>query len=489
LIEQKSRSVFSLITQERTRKLELLIHLISNSRQALIVCGPEGIGKSTLLKALQEHKAGSWLYCLVQGTAALSLGKILEQTALVIKQNFPEQQSKTLTGAYRLIESQHKKIVLIIDEAGHLTPGLINTLIEYSEKNPVLRVIFVLTHDDLYVKNSSDSAIDDCHLIEIPPLSEKQCGEFLQYLSTKPRSQVTFNEINDSMMEAVYRKTHGIPGRIITELPSLEGVKQSNNSLLVLVAAVTGLVILALGIQWFSASEYNNRSIRASTEDVQKTAGIEQPPLPQPGLLPGKLLDEHTAQIDASISEQHTGKDDMERPSESGTNNVMRSNSGTNDQLLNDNQQLNDAQEKIPESSVLSKEQPKKPADNNTVNNTELSIQKTIPPQQTAIVAEEQEEDSFFQNDGEQWLRKQPPDNYTLQLMVLAKEQSIKDIMKKYPLLEQDVRLIKSVVNGKFRFILLYGSFTSFSLANQAKKSLPSEFRHSVITKVSAIKK
>ncbi len=88
LIDQKSRVIHSLITQERTRKLELLIHLISNSRQALVVCGPEGIGKSTLLKILQERKVESWLYCLVQGNADLSFEKIQEQIAQAIKQDF-----------------------------------------------------------------------------------------------------------------------------------------------------------------------------------------------------------------------------------------------------------------------------------------------------------------------------------------------------------------------------------------------------------------
>ena len=271
LIDQKSRVFHSLITQERTQKLELLIHLISNSRQALVVCGPEGIGKSTLLKVLQEHKIESWFYCLVQGNADLSFEKIQEQIAQVIKQNKPDQQVQALSGVFRLVESQHKKIVLMIDEAGHLAPGLINTIIEYAANNPVLRVIFVLTHDDLYVKNTSDSAIDDCHLIEIPPLSEKQCGEFLQYLATKPRSQVAFNEISDDMIEAIYRETQGIPGRIIAELPGLEGAKQSDNSLWILIAAVAGLVALALGIQWFSASEYNIKSMPTPVTEVQKS--------------------------------------------------------------------------------------------------------------------------------------------------------------------------------------------------------------------------
>ncbi|MDD1626908.1 MAG: SPOR domain-containing protein [Methylococcaceae bacterium] len=114
---------------------------------------------------------------------------------------------------------------------------------------------------------------------------------------------------------------------------------------------------------------------------------------------------------------------------------------------------------------------------------------KTISPQQTEPVAEEQAQASVVQNNGEQWLKKQPIDNYTLQLMVLSKEQSIKDIMKKYPQLGQSLRYIKPVVNGKTRFVLLYGSFTSSSLANQAKKSLPPEFRNSVARKMSAINK
>jgi DamX protein len=256
LIDQKSRVFHSLITQERTRKLELLIHLISNSRHPLVVCGPEGIGKSTMLKVLQDRSIESWLYCLVQGDKDSSLEMIQEQLAQAVKPNHPAQAPSAV---FRLVERQRKKIVLMIDDAGYLAPGLINTIIEYAAKNPVLRVIFVLTHDDLDVKDSSDDAIDDCHLIEIPPLSEKQCGEFLQYLAIKPRSQLALNEITDDMVEAVYLQSQGIPGRIITALPGVEGTEQSDNSLWILIAAVAGLIAVALVIQWYSGSEYNLR--------------------------------------------------------------------------------------------------------------------------------------------------------------------------------------------------------------------------------------
>lgn len=275
LFDQKSRVFHALITQERTQQIELLIHLISNSKQALVVCGPEGIGKSTLLKVLQEHKNEPWFYCLVQGNADLSFEKIQEQIAQIIKKKKQDKLDQVLSSVFRLVKNQNKKIVLMIDEAGHLAPGLINTLIEYAARNPVLRVILVLTHDDLYVKNTSDHAIENCHLIEIPPLSEKQCGEFVQHLVTKFRSQVCFNEFSDDMLEAIYLETQGIPGRVIAELPNLEGAKQSDNSLWILIAAVAGLVALALFIQWFSGSEYNIKLTPAPVIDVHKSTDSE----------------------------------------------------------------------------------------------------------------------------------------------------------------------------------------------------------------------
>ena len=270
LAAQKNRGLQSLITQERTRKLELLIHLLANSRQALVVCGPEGIGKSTFLTVLQASKIDSWLYCSVKGTAKLTIETIQKQLVQAIKQNLT---LNALSGAFRKLEKQHKKIILMIDEAGQLAPGLINTLIDYAANNPVLRVVFVLTHEELEAKYSSDNALDAGHLIEIPPLSEQQCGEFLQYLATKFRTPVAFNEIDDTLIAAVYLETQGIPGLMVVKLPALDETVPGNHSLWILLAAVAGLIALALATQWFSASEYNLK--RTTAPVVEQPVGSE----------------------------------------------------------------------------------------------------------------------------------------------------------------------------------------------------------------------
>ena len=130
LTAQKNRGLQSLITQERTRKLELLIHLLANSRQALVVCGPEGIGKSTFLTVLQARKIDSWLYCPVKGTVKLTMEMIQKQLVQAIKPDHLQNLTlNALSGAFRGLEKHHKKIILLIDEAGQLAPGLINTLL------------------------------------------------------------------------------------------------------------------------------------------------------------------------------------------------------------------------------------------------------------------------------------------------------------------------------------------------------------------------
>ena len=178
-----------------------------------------------------------------------------------------------LSGAFRGLEKQHKKIILLIDEAGQLAPGLINTLIDYAANNPVLRVVFMLTHEELEAKYSSDNALDAGHLIEIPPLSEQQCGKFLQHLATNSRLTFAFNEIDDALIAAVYLETQGIPGLMVVKIPPLDEVIPGNHSLGILVAAVLGLIALALGTQWFSASEYNLNRMPAPV--VEKSVGSE----------------------------------------------------------------------------------------------------------------------------------------------------------------------------------------------------------------------
>ena len=270
---QKSLSSNTLITPEITRQLELVNHLLVNSQQALIISGPNGIGKSTFVTILQTHHKGSWLYCVIEANTSLRFEKILGQLLKIINQEKASIHYKNLRIAFRQFENKNRKIVLIIDNASQLEAGLINTLIDAALNNSVLRVIFVLTNDELDSKISSDLALDDSFLIEIEPFTKDQCSRFLQGLASLPQPRLALSEINDEYLDAIYLQSQGIPGKIVAGLPTDETtvIQSSESSLKILIAAVIVLIILALMTQWLTGMPRSAKLDDTVTDHLQET--------------------------------------------------------------------------------------------------------------------------------------------------------------------------------------------------------------------------
>jgi len=584
---QTNTAAHSLITKERMQKLDLLIHLLSNLTQALVVCGPEGIGKTTLLDVLQKRKAELWRYCLIQGNAELSFETIHGQLTQCIKADAPV---KSLSTAFKQYENQHKQVVLIVDNAGELVPGLIAAIIRYAAANPVLRVVFALTHDELQMKRGSDRVVDDCHIIEIPPLSEKQCGDFLQDLSTKPYANLSFKAIGENMIARIYRDTHGVPGRIIAEVSGLAGAKSSGKLKWILVLAVAATIAIAFGAQWLASSKNNDKEVIAPTAVEQETHNIEpkqQPqimlPLPpaQPVIQPPQQpvpTNEGNGALKPS-AEVNVGNEDQQlvvlavKPEASSAIVIKPLPEQLEAQTQSEpvsavqveqkpiNKQSVAAQQKIVEPLGASQEKPKQPELSKAANEVtssipEKSVIKAQPELVNTVVAGNKKSAVAQQKIAEPLAPNKletapipqaptevaavpkapaieepavpqlaepsrigslpiatlppslavgrtdslpvatlPPslaveasvatsaNNFTLQLMVLSKQSSADDMLKKYPALEPDIRVIKSTAKGKEKFILEYGSYSDAASANKARQSLPFEFHNALVRK------
>lgn len=437
----QNTAALTLISQERTQKLELLIHLLTNLPQPLVVCGPEGIGKTTLLKILQERENQSWLYCHLQGNAGLSFEVIQEQLAQI--------------GLNGLQASANRKCVLIIDDAGTLVPGLITTIVQYASAHPVLRVVFVLTHDELHVQSKSDRVLDDCHVIEIPPLSEKQCGEFLLVLSSQPWTPVSFDAVNEHLIAAVYRETHGIPGKIIEQIPVLSNVQQSSQGKWWMVAAVAALVSTVLAVQYLNPTNTENKSLSAPVVE-QPIVSIPpvQPITPQPEL-PALTTKTEVPLLDELIE-----------PSEPLVTVEIES--------------------KNSQQNVENKTEPLLPPPVADTAKNRIESAKPFPKESLPVVKKAPE--VLEQQDKKPEVEKVVPvtGDYTLQLMVLSKQSSIDDIQNKYPALRAGFRVTKSIVGGQEKFVLFYGSFDSAAAANKARQTLPPEFRNALARKSGA---
>ena len=456
---QTISTVHALISRERTQKLDLLLHLLSNLNQGLAVCGPKGIGKTTLLTLMQERNTELFRYCLIPGNTNVSFEEIHDQLSLALTGRVVPSLSTMLSE----IASQHKQVVLIVDNAGELVPGLINAIIQYAAANPVLRVIFALTHDELQLKRGSDKVVDDCHIIEIPTLSEKQCGDFLQHLSTKPGLNLSFKAITENMIAHLYRETHGVPGRIIEQLSGKSRSKNGGGFKWTIALLAAGAIALVLGIQgqpWLQ--NFNKMQIPAVVEQKTETVQIQPqkpesqitltlPPVETVPLLNSTLLD--------STGEKAGQSEDVSLAKMVDEQSALASETkAQTEQLLN----------AVP----LDQQTENKPA--------ELPQQKAIEP---ILVQPEKSKNAEVKAAVKTDSALQSGKNFTLQLIVLSKQASVNGLLKKYPSLSAGIRTIKTIANDQEKFVLEYGSYPDAISASKARQSLPAEFHNAMVRK------
>jgi DamX protein len=444
---------YPLITRERSDKLDLLQHLTANLARTVIVCGPEGVGKTRLLTHFQGLFTESSLLCALKGESQISFEKIQGLLSETITQKIPGYQAMSLASALEKLPNQDSFVLLLIDDAGKLAPGVMGRIISYAEQYPALRIVFAMTHSDLFLKNGTDPAIDDCYQIEIPPLTELQCADFLEYLSTLPNPRIDFNAINEVFVADLYRESHGIPGKILDKLPQPNNAKKLDYSSPILIGAVIALVAIALGVQWWSSRPKPVAQAGAinkpSQEEIKQTE-VAKPQVPvtlpaQPQQVPNPAA--------ASTASSSTVAGQQQAVTENPTVKTEAS-AQTN---------LKAAQEQPP--AV-----PAQPAGN--------AVNAAPTPTPSPVNLDE----------GGQWVMKQPAENVTLQLMALSDQEAIINVMQKHEKLGLNLIMLKTTTKrGKDRFVLLYGSFANSEQASTEAKNLPGDLRKTWTRKMSAI--
>lgn len=497
-VEQTKPAETSLITLERSQKLDLLTHLISNLKQSLVICGPNGIGKTTLLNVLKSSAKVVWPIISIQATSNHSFESIQKQLSDSLKQQYPEYSNQEFAALLSALDKQKNKLVILIDDAGLLVPGLITTLIHFAEANSCLRIVFALTHDELHIKNSSDQVIDDCHFIEIPPLTEKQCGVFLQQLSAQPNAIVAYKSINDRLIEKLYRETHGIPGKIISDLPKLSNYSVTGNHAWIGIVVIVALLVTAISLYLSYDSKQKPAVEIAETRLVlprkseirHKSPTIES--ISEEGVndLPGE-----TSQDDLfgfaenkitknshveNIDENKTDEIDFQQPLDPGESIEFRP-------IELEKEAINTIEKNsLP---VMEKTQAHEEGPNNSI------IEQTVETAnvQPITVVEDKKTTAKIEKittlDDKQWILSQPEKNYTLQLMVLSKRESVDKFLKKNRKLKDNLKIIQKNKYDKTKYIVIFGSFKSIMAASNSMKSLPPAYRKSWVRKFRELQK
>lgn len=500
----------ALISVDRSQKLDLLVHLLTNLQQSLIVCGPDGIGKTTLLRIFADNHNDVWPICMLPGSGAVSFESVV--AALSRSLNLSNASVNFDLSSLRAFCNK-QKVVLIIDDAGELMPGLIGELIDFANSLAGLRLILAMSNDELQDKSASDTAIEECHFIELPPLNQQQCREYLQNLSAQPGSPLSFSAITDALVEDMYLHTHGVPGKLVAELPKFKEYQNRQGRQIGLWLGIAGVVTAAgfavktfMPIELWGGAVSENVAREVPVQLPEEPVVALSPPAVEPavsiegGITPAtEASPEVVSEVDLSVKE-----DAPEAPAEPSVAEPDVVAEKPADKPL-ENRQVASAESLVPGQPAEAKTgAPAVPAETETLQpevKAEDSkpvekqpaveakpVEKPVPvaAQKPELAKNANAESDSGDND---WIVAQPANNYTVQVMVLSSKASVTRFLRKYADYRDGLKYYAVGKEGQEKYVIIYGSFPTSAEALNSKSYLPGEFSNGMVQRFKQVQR
>ncbi|ANE53888.1 AAA family ATPase [Methylomonas sp. DH-1] len=499
----------ALITLERSQKLDLLVHLLANLQQSLIVCGPDGIGKTTLLETVRQNRKDLWDIVLLRATPNSSFESLVVE--LLRGLNLKTASAFDINALRDACTRQ--KMVLLVDDAGDLSPGLLTMLIELADSIPGLRLVFAMSHDQFHIKSGTDKVVEECHFIELPPLNRKQCGEYLQNLSAQPGAVLSFNAVTDSLVEQVYRDTHGIPGKILAELPKLahyQSRKTARTGLWLGIAAIAaGAGYVALKLMPSEPApppEPAPLTLAEPAKPAEPTAEAASPapavsvpeppepasPQPQPA---APAMPAAAASAPAQVQAPAPVHAPASAPAVTAAAPELAPAPVKPESAAASVEQGSIGQSAAP-APVNADAAPKPGATEPaavaaSAESAPAPAAAAAPPVATAPAkpAERKPGKPISEGGDYDWIMAQPPNNFTLQVMVLSDKAAVTRFLKKYADYRDALTYYPINKGEQEKYVLIYGSFATAAEAQQFKAVMPNDFKQALEKRFRAVQK
>jgi septal ring-binding cell division protein DamX len=202
------------------RKLDALLHLLSNLYRPVMLLGARGAGKTSLLRQLQARAPEAWTMCYIAADPNLTLSRILEEMSRLLRippQNYGEAGLEALLEErMAALEQRGESLVLLLDEAHVLMPGLLAAVYQFSRLHPAVKLIFSLRPEDMPGKTLTDGmALADAHPMRLAQAAnENPCVGTATAAATPIASPAPQTQAGETYR--VSRKTLWVLGAILS---------------------------------------------------------------------------------------------------------------------------------------------------------------------------------------------------------------------------------------------------------------------------------
>lgn len=417
------------ISNDNSRLLRSLHEFVCAGGGMMLVSGPHGSGKSELLEQFVQNAGQSWQICRTSAMANPDGAVLLARIARCFDVRLMDASGKDPATqlSVRLASSQHSLIpVIVIDDAERLSDeslALLTRLLSHSQsvsRDPRI----VLFGDSLLAERLAHASIN-LQRLELLPLDLFGISDYLRYRLQRSGHSGTF-PFSMRQLRRIEKESGGWPGRIDSvahEIITIEGPKGQHRHR---VAITVLLVMMTLIVLYFFVTR----------DDYQPVISASQPAVAS------------TVQQGDAAAEPQATTIYLAEANETDESPVVQSSA--------------EAVNTTPFDESVIREGTAEPTQGS------VSEQSEVPA--NVVYATGRVE-------GAEWIAKQPPAHYTLQVMVASTPGGIIDLAQRAGDTEGPKAVAGFRQDGRLLYLLLQGSYASRSTAEDAAAGVEAVYK------------
>ncbi|HIL92789.1 MAG TPA: DamX-like protein [Cycloclasticus sp.] len=442
-------------TPERQQRLDLILHLMPNTRQVILLRGPEESGKSFFIRQFKEQVNSNYRVCSVSATELVKSNAPLQVCADTF--DLLEGNEKQILVRFESWSKAGQKAIICVEDAHLLDKARFDFLFQLSESYECIHILLTSS------ENLGESVESLCQLIDIEPFTQRQTSEYArQRVNTKGLDFINLAGLDDVVL---FIETGGLPGRIndvldqLMRAPSSAGSQQDEKISKGLprnwLIAIAGIVSIVLVYSFFSGvnEESPNKVIakkisiaEPTVKELNETSEVAEQAVvqgltvkPQEKIVKKRPIIEQKAEITMPVSVVKTIK----------------------------------SVEKIIPPVVLNEEPKRLPA-------VDLTLKEPAEKAPKLVVGIEKEEVAALKKETElttlqknhTWIKRVGPTRYTLQLLGVSNEKSASDYVLSHKGHSRLAYFQNKRNKGRW-YSVIYGDFKDQPTAVNAAKKLP----------------
>ncbi|MCG8669285.1 MAG: AAA family ATPase [Pseudomonadales bacterium] len=497
----------------RQELLEQLQHQSRYGSPLLILTGPEGVGKSTLVAQLEER-----LDPAVYKTVHIDADVLADDNFLLVKiaEGFGIDlggQSETAVNALvrhtKELDAYSQTPFIVVDDAQNLSPDAVNfvQLLMSHAGASGFRCLLVVEAEELekvQLMAPLLAAGIDFQPIELPLLDPAGCNEYLKYrMTTSGLGDIQFNK---SQLEQIFNMSQGNPDKInivarqllVENFPYKKNQrKQAKLPILhgLLALVIAGLV--AVGYLFFPYEEMAPNQVEQLPQSknalgveslAMESSSLTTDDTPQ-GLESSLESSEATNQepVDkkASSNVELYADDDPQKSVERALDSFALEDVDYNFEETAADHAVEVLQPVVEEAAVKSSDLPnaiQSPGSTSEVRAKEVQVVEVVKGKakatSNAAAAVKNSVNAEQLTQRERWLMSLDKSKFTLQMLGAREEGSVQKFIAKYPSLK-DIAYYRTTHREKDWFVVVYGLYSSKEGAKNELSKLPKALQDS----------